>query len=122
MFSDCNTHTRALSINKAAITGQDRRGKKRYITPLTVIIGNTPYTTEDWSFGGIRLRDYRGLLGVTNTVDVRIMVPSQKAPGFFRTSAKIVRCHPADDSLALAFTQIDALAKSCLTHYIYAQA
>lgn len=122
MFSECQAHPDAALHEPSVMSGIDRRGKQRYTTPLTVIIGNTPYTADDWSFGGIRLRDYCGLLGVPNTVDVRIMVPNETTPSFFRTAAQVIRCHQGDASLALAFTQLDGLAKSCLTRYTYAQA
>ena len=53
---------------------RNRRRHPRHTAPLTVIIGATPYTVADWSEGGLRLRNYAGLLDAPSTTYLRVLL------------------------------------------------
>lgn len=117
MSLKCQKRIQPLCYQHVVGVDIDRRGMKRYTTPLTVIIGNTPYVPTNWSLGGIRINDYRGLLELETMIDVRVIIANNANHKFFRTSAKIIRSQNDNESLVLAFTALDALAKSCLRQY-----
>lgn len=96
----------------------NRRRHPRHTTPLTVIIGATPYAVADWSEGGLRLRDYGGLLDAPSTTYMRVLLPAGDSAGIFPCAGRVVRRDTQSGDLALALEPLGPLARSSLTRYI----
>ena len=95
----------------------NRRRHPRHTLPLTVLIGATPYVVTDWSEGGVRLRDYGGLLDTPSTTQMRVLLPAGAVAGVFASAARVVWRDAQTGDLALEFPS-RPLARHSLTRCI----
>lgn len=97
---------------------RNRRRHPRHTAPLTVIIGATPYTVADWSEGGLRLRNYGGLLDAPSTTYLRVLLPADDTAGIFPCAGRVVRRDPRTGDLALALEPLGPLGRGHLNRYL----
>lgn len=95
----------------------DRRRDRRISSPMTVVIGNTPYAIENWSLGGLKIANYYGALQPPDQADVKVLVPTAGPGALFQTVARVRRYDPSDVSLSVAFEGLDILAQATLNRY-----
>ena len=96
----------------------NRRRHPRHTFPLTVLIGAIPYAVTDWSEGGVRLRDYGGLLDTPSTTQMRVLLPAGTGTGIFASAAQVVWRDAHTGDLALELAPLGPLARQSLTRYI----
>jgi hypothetical protein len=95
----------------------DRRQAGRMNAPMTVVLGNTPYITEDWRLGGMRINGYYGNLRPKDRARIRVLVPTAGPGALFTTSASVRRYNRDSTELAVAFEGLDPVAISTLNRY-----
>ena len=96
----------------------NRRHHPRYTLPSTVLIGATPYAVTDWSEGGVRLRDYGGLLDTPSTTQMWVLLPAGAVAGVFASAAGVLWRGAHTGDLAFELASLGPLARHSLTRYI----
>ena len=104
--------------NKDYTSREERRESRRISSPMTVVIGNTPYAIENWSLGGMKIADYYGPLQPLDKAEVRILVPTAGPGALFQTKAEVCRYDPRDVSLSVSFQSLDIPARATLNRYL----
>ena len=105
-------------MNLENVTSQpERRKNTRSTAPMTVVIGNTPYAIENWSFGGIKISNYYGVLQPPCKAKIKVLVPTAGPGALFQTSGAAKRYNPQEVSLSMAFDELDIPAKETLNRY-----
>ena len=99
----------------------DRREYKRSSSPLTTVIGNTPYAIENWSFSGFKISSYYGILQPPRITKLKILVPTAGPGALFQTFIETVRYEPTDVSLSVKFRCLDISNKRILNRYFQEQ-
>ena len=107
-----------MTADASQAPSTNRRRHPRHTLPLTVLIGATPYVVTDWSEGGVRLRDYGGLLDTPSTTQMRVLLPAGAVAGVFASAARVVWRYAQTGDLALEFAPLGPLARHSLTRYI----
>ena len=95
----------------------ERREYKRSSSPLTTVIGNTPYAIENWSFSGFKIASYYGILQPPRITKLKILVPTAGPGALFQTFIETVRYEPSDVSLSVKFRCLDISNKRILNRY-----
>ena len=95
----------------------DRREYQRSSSPLTTVIGNTPYAIENWSFSGFKIASYYGILQPPRITKLKILVPTAGPGALFQTFIETVRYEPSDVSLSVKFRCLDISNKRILNRY-----
>ena len=95
----------------------ERREYKRSSSPLTTVIGNTPYAIENWSFSGFKIASYYGILQPPRITKLKILVPTAGPGALFQTFIETVRYEPTDVSLSVKFRCLDISNKRILNRY-----
>ena len=99
----------------------ERREYKRSSSPLTTVIGNTPYAIENWSFSGFKIASYYGILQPPRITKLKILVPTAGPGALFQTFIETVRYEPTDVSLSVKFRCLDISNKRILNRYFQEQ-
>ena len=99
----------------------ERRKNKRSSAPMTVVIGNTPYAIDNWSFCGIKISNYYGVLQPPQRTKLRVLIPLTGPGALFHASGEAKRYDSNDLSLSMAFENLDILAKDTLNRYYLEQ-
>ena len=99
----------------------ERREYKRSSSPLTTVIGNTPYAIENWSFSGFKIASYYGILQPPRITKLKILVPTAGPGALFQTFIEAVRYDPTDVSLSVKFRCLDISNKRILNRYFQEQ-
>jgi hypothetical protein len=74
----------------------DRRGDPRYAVPhLTLVVGETQYTTLDWSVSGGRIKQPEYSLDVSDRIRGKLYLEGDRRAGGF--VAEVARLTPAGD-------------------------
>ncbi|MBT5263415.1 MAG: PilZ domain-containing protein [Rhodospirillaceae bacterium] len=97
----------------------DRRQAQRLQAPMTVVIGNTPYAITNWSLSGVKIADYYGDLAPPDDADLRVLVPTAGPGALFQTEAEVRRREEDTPELAVAFKDLDPLARQTLNRYFH---
>ena len=95
----------------------ERREYQRSGSPLTTVIGNTPYAIENWSFSGFKIASYYGILQPPRITKLKILVPTAGPGALFQTFIETVRYEPSDVSLSVKFRGLDISNKKILNRY-----
>ena len=95
----------------------ERREYQRSSSPLTTVIGNTPYAIENWSFSGFKIASYYGILQPPRITKLKILVPTAGPGALFQTFIETVRYEPSDVSLSVKFRCLDISNKRILNRY-----
>ena len=95
----------------------ERREYQRSSSPLTTVIGNTPYAIENWSFSGFKIASYYGILQPPRITKLKILVPTAGPGALFQTFIETVRYEPSDVSLSVKFRGLDISNKKILNRY-----
>ena len=95
----------------------ERREYQRSSSPLTTVIGNTPYAIENWSFSGFKIASYYGILQPPRITKLKILVPNAGPGALFQTFIETVRYQPSDVSLSVKFRCLDISNKRILNRY-----
>ena len=95
----------------------ERREYQRSTSPLTTVIGNTPYAIENWSFSGFKIASYYGILQPPRITKLKILVPTAGPGALFQTFIETVRYEPSDVSLSVKFRCLDISNKRILNRY-----
>ena len=95
----------------------ERREYQRSSSPLTTVIGNTPYAIENWSFSGFKIASYYGILQPPRITKLKILVPTAGPGALFQTFIETVRYEPSDVSLSVRFRCLDISNKRILNRY-----
>ena len=95
----------------------ERREYQRSSSPLTTVIGNTPYAIENWSFSGFKIASYYGVLQPPRITKLKILVPTAGPGALFQTFIETVRYEPSDVSLSVRFRCLDISNKRILNRY-----
>ena len=106
---------------KRASIISERRRDNRSCAPMTVVIGNTPYAIENWSFGGIKISNYYGTLQPPKKAQIKVLVPTTGPGALFQTSGEAKRYDPFDVSLSMTFEKLDMPTKETLNRYFLEQ-
>ncbi|MBH66911.1 MAG: hypothetical protein CMM58_01010 [Rhodospirillaceae bacterium] len=106
---------------KATLPITERRKDNRSFAPMTVVIGNTPYAIENWSFGGIKISNYYGTLQPPKKAQIKVLIPTTGPGALFQTSGEAKRYDPCDVSLSMAFDNLDMPTKETLNRYFLEQ-
>ena len=109
-----------INIQKPS-DGIERREYKRSSSPLTTVIGNTPYAIENWSFSGFKIASYYGILQPPRITKLKILVPTAGPGALFQTCIETVRYEPTDVSLSVKFRCLDISNKRILNRYFQEQ-
>ena len=109
-----------INIQKPS-DGIERREHKRSSSPLTTVIGNTPYAIENWSFSGFKIASYYGILQPPRITKLKILVPTAGPGALFQTLIETVRYEPTDVSLSVKFRCLDISNKRILNRYFQEQ-
>lgn len=104
-----------------AKTHPERRKNARSKAPMTVVIGNTPYAIENWSFGGIKISNYYGVLQPPCKAQIKVLVPTAGPGALFQTSGAAKRYDSQEVSLSIAFDDLDIPARETLNRYFQEQ-
>ncbi|NQW08572.1 MAG: PilZ domain-containing protein [Alphaproteobacteria bacterium] len=96
---------------------RDRRRDRRVTSPMTVVIGSTPYAIGDWSLGGLRVLDYIGSLTAGESTPMRVFVPTAGPGALFKANAHVRRLDKTSADLGLAFESLDSIAFDTLSRY-----
>ena len=99
----------------------ERREYQRSNSPLTTVIGNTPYAVENWSFSGFKIASYYGILQPPKITTLKILVPTAGPGALFQTLIETVRYEPSDVSLSVKFKCLDTSTKRILNRYFQEQ-
>ena len=99
----------------------ERREYQRSSSPLTTVIGNTPYAIENWSFSGFKIASYYGILQPPRITKLKILVPTAGPGALFQTFIETVRYQPTDVSLSVKFRCLDISNKRILNRYFQEQ-
>ena len=99
----------------------ERREYQRTSSPLTTVIGNTPYAIENWSFSGFKIASYYGILQPPRITKLKILVPTAGPGALFQTFIETVRYEPTDVSLSVKFRCLDISNKRILNRYFQEQ-
>ena len=99
----------------------ERREYQRTSSPLTTVIGNTPYAIENWSFSGFKIASYYGILQPPRITKLKILVPTAGPGALFQTLIETVRYEPTDVSLSVKFRCLDISNKRILNRYFQEQ-
>ena len=99
----------------------ERREYQRSSSPLTTVIGNTPYAIENWSFSGFKIASYYGILQPPRITKLKILVPTAGPGALFQTFIETVRYEPTDVSLSVKFRCLDISNKRILNRYFQEQ-
>ena len=99
----------------------ERREYQRSNSPLTTVIGNTPYAIENWSFSGFKIASYYGILQPPRITKLKILVPTAGPGALFQTCIETVRYEPTDVSLSVKFRCLDISNKRILNRYFQEQ-
>ena len=105
-----------ITIQKAS-NFIERREYQRSRSPLTTIIGNTPYAIENWSFSGFKIASYYGILQPPRITKLKILVPTAGPGALFQTWIETVRYESSDVSLSVKFRCLDISNKRILNRY-----
>jgi hypothetical protein len=103
------------------LTFTERRRNPRNCAPLTVVIGNTPYAIENWSYSGMKIANYYGVLQPPAKTKIKILVPTAGSGALFQTFIKTIRYSPFDVSLSIEFKSLALAAKKTLSRYFQEQ-
>ena len=95
----------------------ERREYQRSSSPLTTVIGNTPYAIENWSFSGFKIASYYGILQPPRITKLKILVPTAGPGALFQTFIETVRYDSSDVSLSVKFKCLDISNKRILNRY-----
>ena len=95
----------------------DRREYQRSSSPLTTVIGNTPYAIENWSFSGFKIASYYGILQPPRITKLKILVPTAGPGALFQTWIETVRYESSDVSLSVKFRCLGISNKRILNRY-----
>ena len=95
----------------------ERREYQRSSSPLTTVIGNTPYAIENWSFSGFKIASYYGILQPPRITKLKILVPTAGPGALFQTWIETVRYESSDISLSVKFRCLDISNKRILNRY-----
>ena len=95
----------------------ERREYQRSSSPLTTVIGNTPYAIENWSFSGFKIASYYGILQPPRVTKLKILVPTAGPGALFQTWIETVRYESSDVSLSVKFRCLDTSNKRILNRY-----
>jgi hypothetical protein len=95
----------------------ERREYQRSSSPLTTVIGNTPYAIENWSFSGFKIASYYGILQPPRITKLKILVPTAGPGALFQTFIETVRYESSDVSLSVKFRCLDISNKRILNRY-----
>ena len=95
----------------------ERREYQRSSSPLTTVIGNTPYAIANWSFSGFKIASYYGILQPPRITKLKILVPTAGPGALFQTFIETVRYEPSDVSLSVKFRCLDISNKRILNRY-----
>jgi len=90
------------------MTGEERRGHPRLISPYLVVhFGGGEYTTQNWSFGGMLITGYAGELSAGSLLTIEGLGAGDGPVAKTSTKARVVRADPNSGTLALTFLDID---------------
>ena len=99
----------------------ERRKSHRNCSPLTTVIGNTPYAIANWSFCGMKIASYYGVLQPPKVTKLKILVPTTGSGALFQTSIEAIRYDPSDISLSVKFQSLNISNKATLRRYFQEQ-
>jgi hypothetical protein len=99
----------------------ERRKNRRNCSPLTTVIGNTPYAIANWSFCGMKIASYYGVLQPPKVTKLKILVPTTGSGALFQTSIEAIRYDPSDVSLSVKFQSLNIFDKATLRRYFQEQ-